>query len=199
MGWCAQSCLVDWKGLTSPKLPGWLKRADEPKVRGLVIFSASSMQLRVDKNQIRSRWYTRRHIKFNFLHNFCIKILLCEHYFSPLNTFMIKGKDPDLLTNGSGSGSGRPKKMRILRIQIRIPTLVQIHASSNTSASVRWRMMTKCWLNVQKDGLRGCNCWRRKNTGTALLVISTGTVIQISVRCEYRYCNGSFLFQFKAV
>ncbi len=26
---------------------------------------------------------------------FCIKILFCKHYLSPLNTFMRKGKDPD--------------------------------------------------------------------------------------------------------
>ncbi len=31
----------------------------------------------------------------NFLLKFCIKILWCRHYFSPLNTFMRKGKDPD--------------------------------------------------------------------------------------------------------
>jgi hypothetical protein len=33
--------------------------------------------------------------KFNFLLKFCVKILFCRHYFSPLNTFMRKGKDPD--------------------------------------------------------------------------------------------------------
>jgi hypothetical protein len=33
--------------------------------------------------------------KFNFLLKFCVKILFCRHYFSPLNAFMIKGKDPD--------------------------------------------------------------------------------------------------------
>jgi hypothetical protein len=27
--------------------------------------------------------------------NVCIKILFCNHYFSPLNTSMRKGKDPD--------------------------------------------------------------------------------------------------------
>jgi hypothetical protein len=32
--------------------------------------------------------------KFNFLVKFCVKILFCRHYFSPLNTFMRKGKDP---------------------------------------------------------------------------------------------------------
>ncbi len=34
--------------------------------------------------------------KCNFLLKFCVKILFCRHYFSPLNTFMRKGKDPDL-------------------------------------------------------------------------------------------------------
>ena len=33
-------------------------------------------------------------IKF-FARKFCIKILFCNHYFSPLNTFMRKGKDLD--------------------------------------------------------------------------------------------------------
>ncbi len=34
-------------------------------------------------------------LKFNFLLKFCIKILFCKHYFSPLNTFMRKGKEPE--------------------------------------------------------------------------------------------------------
>ncbi len=33
--------------------------------------------------------------KFNFLLKFCVKMLLCRHYFSTLNTIMRKGKDPD--------------------------------------------------------------------------------------------------------
>jgi len=33
--------------------------------------------------------------KFNFLLKFCFKILFCRHYFSPLYTFMKKGKKPD--------------------------------------------------------------------------------------------------------
>jgi hypothetical protein len=33
--------------------------------------------------------------KLNFLLKFCVKILLCKHYFSPLNAFRRKGKDPD--------------------------------------------------------------------------------------------------------
>jgi hypothetical protein len=46
------------------------------------------------------------------------KIFICKDYFSPLNTFLREGKDPDPdsvpLTIGSGSGSRRPKNMRIL-------------------------------------------------------------------------------------
>jgi hypothetical protein len=34
-------------------------------------------------------------LKFIFLQKFCVKILIGKHYFSPLNTFMRKGKDPD--------------------------------------------------------------------------------------------------------
>ncbi len=33
--------------------------------------------------------------KFNFLLKFCVKILFCMYYFSPLNTFMRKEKDPE--------------------------------------------------------------------------------------------------------
>ncbi len=33
--------------------------------------------------------------KFNFLPKLCVKNLFCRHYFSPLNTFMRKGKDPE--------------------------------------------------------------------------------------------------------
>ncbi len=51
-------------------------------------------------------------LKFSFLLKFCVNIFFCNLYFSPLSTYMRKGKDPDLyLTNGSGSG--RPKNMRI--------------------------------------------------------------------------------------
>ena len=34
-------------------------------------------------------------LKFNFMLKFCVKILFCKHCFSPLNTFMRKGKDPN--------------------------------------------------------------------------------------------------------
>jgi hypothetical protein len=33
--------------------------------------------------------------KLNFLLKCCVKMLFCRHYFSPLNTFMTKGKDPE--------------------------------------------------------------------------------------------------------
>ncbi len=33
--------------------------------------------------------------KFNFLLTCSLKMLFCRHYFSPLNTFMRKGKDPE--------------------------------------------------------------------------------------------------------
>jgi hypothetical protein len=32
---------------------------------------------------------------FNFLLKFFVQLLFCQHYFSPLNTFKRKGKDPD--------------------------------------------------------------------------------------------------------
>ncbi len=53
------------------------------------------------------------------MQKFCVNILFCKHYFSPLNTFLRKGKDPDpylwLMDPGGpktcgscGSGSGSP-------------------------------------------------------------------------------------------
>jgi hypothetical protein len=58
--------------------------------------------------------------KYNFLLKFCVKMLICRHYFSPLNTIYEKkegsGSGSVPLTNGSGSG--RPKNMRILRNRI---------------------------------------------------------------------------------
>jgi hypothetical protein len=49
--------------------------------------------------------------KFNFLLKFCVKILFCRHYFSQLNTYMRKGKDPDphLLIMDSDPDPGGPK------------------------------------------------------------------------------------------
>jgi hypothetical protein len=34
-------------------------------------------------------------LKIDFLLKFCVKISFCKHYFSPLNTFMTKSKDPE--------------------------------------------------------------------------------------------------------
>jgi hypothetical protein len=34
-------------------------------------------------------------LKINFLLKLCVKILFCKHYFSSLNTFLRKVKDPD--------------------------------------------------------------------------------------------------------
>jgi hypothetical protein len=33
--------------------------------------------------------------KLNFLLKFCVEMFLCRHYFSPLNIFMRKRKDPN--------------------------------------------------------------------------------------------------------
>jgi hypothetical protein len=33
--------------------------------------------------------------KINFLLKFCVKMIFCRHFTSPLNTFMRKGKDPE--------------------------------------------------------------------------------------------------------
>ncbi len=63
--------------------------------------------------------------KLIFLLKFCVKMLFCRHYFSLLNTFMRKGKDPDpdpyigLMDpdpggpETCGSGSGSPTLLKI--------------------------------------------------------------------------------------
>ncbi len=53
-------------------------------------------------------------LKFNFLLKFCVKILFSKHCFSPLNTFIRKGKGSGAWSIPliNGSGSGRPKNMR---------------------------------------------------------------------------------------
>jgi hypothetical protein len=49
--------------------------------------------------------------KLIFLLKFCVKILFCRHYFSPLNTFMRKRKDsdPNLLLMDPDPDQGGPK------------------------------------------------------------------------------------------
>ncbi len=75
-------------------VPLWLTDPDltpffsDFRMQKKVIFSYFSLQL------------ARGHIIFIlkiviFLLKFCVKNLFCKHYFSPLNTFMRKGKDPD--------------------------------------------------------------------------------------------------------
>ncbi len=54
---------------------------------------------------------------FNFWLNFCVKILICRHFFSLLNKYIYEKREGSgscsvPLTNGSGSGSGRPKTCR---------------------------------------------------------------------------------------
>jgi hypothetical protein len=50
-------------------------------------------------------------LKFNFLLKFCVNFLFCNHYFSPLNTFLRKGKDP---------GSGSPTLLAGSRLRIKL-------------------------------------------------------------------------------
>jgi hypothetical protein len=46
----------------------------------------------------------------NFLLKFCVKILVfCKRYFSPLNTFMRKGKDPDPVWGGPKNPDPNPQ------------------------------------------------------------------------------------------
>ncbi len=93
----------------------------------------SSLILRMQKKIIFSHFFLIgclqvHHLqtkRFNFLQKFCVKMLFCRHYFSSLNTFMRKGKDPHLLLidpdpggpktcgYGSGSGSGSPTLFNI--------------------------------------------------------------------------------------
>ncbi len=102
--------------------------------------------------------------KFNFLLEFCVKILFCRHYLSQLNTFVRKGKDlePDPGLNlwlvepdpdpgvpktcGSGSGSGSP-------------TLVTIMFNSD----VDWRLWicSLSWLSRNRlSSMPGCPQFR---------------------------------------
>ena len=60
----------------------------------------SSLILRMQKNFFSYLFFLTCPIIFGlknyfFLLKFCVKILFCMHYFSPLNTFMRKGKDPE--------------------------------------------------------------------------------------------------------
>ncbi len=79
--------------------------------------------------------------KFNFLLEFCVKILFSRNNFSQLNTFMRKGKDPEpdphlllmdpggIKTWGSGSGSGSPT---------RASTFLDLHDLNTVHSIRRW-------------------------------------------------------------
>jgi hypothetical protein len=57
-------------------------------------------------------------IKTKFIaRKFCIKILFCNHYFSPLNTFYEKREGSGLVKNGSGCG--KPKNIQIPQLETR--------------------------------------------------------------------------------
>ena len=63
-------------------------------------------------------------LKFNFSYKFCVKILFSKHFFSPLNTFMRKGKDPDRylwLTDPDPGGvpPGSPTQVKYIGFSIR--------------------------------------------------------------------------------
>ncbi len=71
--------------------------------------------------------------KLTFFLKFCGKMLFSRHYFSPLNTFMREGRDPDPYlwlidpdqrgpkTCGSNSGSGSPTLVEVLTWTTSIP------------------------------------------------------------------------------
>ncbi len=83
-------------------------------------------------------------LKILFFAKICVKILLCRHYFSLLNTFMRKGKDPKPYLDPYlwlyGSGSGRPKNMLILRI--RIPN------TASNLLCMYWKILAIFWLFI---------------------------------------------------
>ncbi len=100
-------------------------------------------------------WLTRS-LKIIFFLKFCITILFCKHYFSLLNTFMRKCKDPYLwqMDPGpgsipliSGSGSGRPKNMRI---RILTPNTAFANIIWETQKREKWTFTKNNKLNKFK-------------------------------------------------
>ncbi len=96
-------------------------------------------------------------LKFNFLPKFCVKILFCTHYFSPLNTSMRKGKDPDpylWLMDPDGPktcGSGSPT----LAVTCR-QYLMQLHEVESKCRTGNYYFILCCgswptsaWINIR--------------------------------------------------
>ncbi len=129
---CRSTEINDWNGLLYEKI-GWLLKTAK-KIKNFVFewpmddFSDRDqqcwgsvtlrMQIKLFFHIFFFITYPQAHDiqskKFNvlLLLKFSCNILFCKHYFSPLNTFMRKGKDPDPygtvpLTNGYGSGKPR--------------------------------------------------------------------------------------------
>jgi hypothetical protein len=121
-------CLSQWWGSVtswcgSGSADSYLWLTDQNPTPDLTPFFSSSKDAKKN-SYIFFIIYPQSHylqsLKFNFLLKFCVKVLFCKHYFSPLNTFIRKEKDPapDLYPLSNGSGSGRPKYFRF-----RIPNI----------------------------------------------------------------------------
>ncbi len=66
---------------------------------------------------------------------FCVKILFCKHYFSPLNIFLRKGKDPDPYLWLMDPDPGGPKTCGFSRSPTLVPWLLHNRISSLISGS----------------------------------------------------------------
>jgi hypothetical protein len=77
-----------WCGSGSPDPYLWLMDPDPDAKKKYIFF------LHIFFSQL-ARRYTLFCLKIKFVVKFCVKMLFCRHYFSPLNTFMRKGKDLD--------------------------------------------------------------------------------------------------------
>ncbi len=88
-----------WCGPGSPDPYLWETDPDPSRYPTLFFSDFKDGQKKIFIYFLITYWYAQIHClqcwKFNFLLKFCVKILFCMHYFSSLNTFMRKGKDPD--------------------------------------------------------------------------------------------------------
>ncbi len=99
-----------------------------------------------------------------FQDQFCFKILFCKHYFSPLNTFMRKGKDPDPggpKTSGSGSLTLISSTLRYMKAkQVLVPCWeaprrVTYWLTINETVSVNSFIYYSFWFCVLNEGNTG--------------------------------------------